>query len=167
MTTERRHRRHPVHQCGRSDEGVMDGLRVRHVQPSRTLGDSRIDRQNTTFKGGQNLGFQPYPEHRPLLRIASLGQQDADSKLVKGDHGDEQVRRVECFDPLGDMGSTLPSRTLRSSETTFVSRRNIRTGSPAWPVRCGVAARALRGRTWRAGPRCSGVRRRCADSPRC
>ena len=150
---------HSMNQCGGSDEAVAVRARVGHVQGGATQRDGRIDRQNASGEGGQNM----------LVAIQERSNAPWRGSRRSNCRAPVSISRMQITERYMDSAgvlraqaitcrSALPVLTFRNSEMTLVSSRNIRRTRPGESSLCpGEAARNRwnRPRAWPASQGCS------------
>ena len=105
------------------------------MQHGAASGNGGIDREDAFGEGWQHLRFQPPAQDRTLCRIASFGEEHPDLQLLDGDRRDEHAAAAAPAAQGDDVReSARPALAFRSSDTTFVSSRNISSGPPVGEI---------------------------------
>lgn len=78
---------HSMGQGGRGDERIAIGTGIGHMQCSTTLRNRGINRKNPSGKGGQYMIIDPRTENRPLHRIATFHEENAEFQFQNRNRG--------------------------------------------------------------------------------
>ena len=88
-----------MHQRRGRNERIPQRTGIWDMQPRAASRNRQIHGQYAARKSREYAALEPDPEQRPLFRIATLCQQDANFQLLKGDRGQEQIHRVDAVRP--------------------------------------------------------------------
>lgn len=119
-----------MNQRGRGDEGITFRTGIGDMEPGAAQGYGCIDGKNTPFERRKDMLFQPGPQDRASGSVAALHAQDAVFQFHDGDGGEIQIFCLHAIRPCRDIRVGFPGTDFLSSETTFVSSRNIRKNRP-------------------------------------
>src|SRR5690606_27498463 len=104
------------------DESVPVSLRVGDEHPRATPGDRYVDSQDATHERGKDLMLHPVPEHPCALSRRSTRRMPISSSMTVMTEMYMAAGSTDAAQ-LVTLGSARPVPALRSSDTTFVSRR--------------------------------------------
>ena len=99
---------------------------IGHMQPGASLRHNGVDGKYPALEFGEDESVEPRPQHGPLPFVPPLDLQNADIQL-ENLIAERKRLSASTLSAQRRHEIGLPGSNLRSSETTMVSRMNIRT----------------------------------------
>ena len=78
-----------MNKCRGRDQRIAFGARVQHVEGGAALRDHRVDRQDPSREGRQDLAVDPAAQDGSLRRTAAVDQAHTGFELEDGDGREE------------------------------------------------------------------------------